>query len=1489
MSEIVKIQNGVVVISGAGGHTVISRESLLKRLHYFDGKFLRATDLNLEQQALLNQVRLSNQATGFGVVHGYSCTLAGGDRLDVGPGLAIDPGGRILHLPEEIHIGIAELIEKSRKSLMVSDPVKAKERAVFGACELATTVEPDTVLESVRLYLITVGHAEAYCGEEDVYGKLCEEACITSTERPYVIEGVVIRALPLNLPSELATSRLNTLSSRHLRSQVAASYFAAEQKNPAPLISGDGLSSSIWCLGAEAMGGSTVPIAVLARAGSQTVFLDAWIARREKMETPAKRYWAGRMAMRPWNVFLAQVLQFQCQLASCFTTGKTQLGEDPCAEEKKVAAEAAVTLGELMEKFKAIASSFATVEGVTEPKHMLEVAPINQLWERLSVISKQIVSQQYLIDCGIIELPSAGYLPVDPKVNLTVNKQIRRLTGEGLDLRFCVVRPDYIPHALEEAQHMERISLLEGIDDPAAKPKVDVFVPDGRIEEYKEKAPGTGYEMDLVLSLPGAAILRAGLAASTEKVTELTKTAIGLQQSALVEAVRGSGLQAVLRGAARGEELTSGGSAFYYAAQTPETTGIGKLSIPSSVLDLIRSVVADSSKTAVEAKKTAAASTLKENIATGTSRSLPSNRLQRLSSGLRFNTQVSQEPSQAIWLSLRTNEDPFALPRGSATQVSAQAVFLYSQPLRDSLVLVVEDLSVAGQLRIDDIVQRSSDTRLTCRLKADGILNYVTEQSGKSSEGVYPLKLDEKVYVLRNTEVGPRPSYRVSVINPSLLAELGNTELRFERLWTDSSTATIKAVFRPLSTENINQLKKIAIAKKVSLVESLSLTGEVSAALAKNEVLIFSGEQKISNDVLKPGNALHSASLSALARLGAAKDDSSFADFAARQLFPPPQAVPDELKVFARHDWVLFHRRRDKACGLETSPEALVQPRRFRIFHASVANEEERILLRNALLQNRPEIISRFRPQPVTIVEFEAGIQTVRTSHDDVRADWQTRVYDDADIALGVVATRGSAYDESQTLAEARLNSLIDPLAPVTELADDAELLWAEQIPDNLASGEVDGIIVYATLQVATVCHEIFRLELDPEQIETFIQELKSSKSYRASILEVDGVQLGCVPKFRNGETRLFGGTAANDLVKAWGDAGNRQPVRVVSLLPLDDGGKLPADQPYMEQSKVIADTVGDGAVPTDPIGLLQPFLTCPAVTLLIVEPQAPPTVNDVYGYVPPVAEQIEPKDFKLLLEKEGLPKYFPASNPDKGEFWYPLGSVPFDADNRGDLVALDAVMRKAIANELLSTAGNPHLNLIYSVFSLSKQGANTDQVSRDKAEAKQIAKAMNLFGSITHAIYGQDFWPTNGEAMTLVLIPNRSYFTIETTHKVLYAKAMDPSSIDKDIVTSSTKALNYDKEGELIKDLAFEAFVARMKKEGTQIKTIEVVSTEIPSAGTKDPQAEKALTALKEAGVATADAKVVLRVAEATEKELLTALGNEIKTGLILRKKIDS
>src|SRR5437763_11709652 len=45
----------------------------------------------------------------------------------------------------------------------------------FKECETASVTPPTDAILPSDLYLITVAHAEGYCGEEDVYGKLCEE------------------------------------------------------------------------------------------------------------------------------------------------------------------------------------------------------------------------------------------------------------------------------------------------------------------------------------------------------------------------------------------------------------------------------------------------------------------------------------------------------------------------------------------------------------------------------------------------------------------------------------------------------------------------------------------------------------------------------------------------------------------------------------------------------------------------------------------------------------------------------------------------------------------------------------------------------------------------------------------------------------------------------------------------------------------------------------------------------------------------------------------------------------------------------------------------------------------------------------------------------------------------------------------------------------------------------------------------------------------
>jgi hypothetical protein len=158
---------------------------------------------------------------------------------------------------------------------------------------------PSRVLEIGDLFVITVAPAEAWCGQEDVYGKLCEDACVTSTDRPFVLEGIVLRARPLVLNKPLPVSSAFPFDETHLRSRVASAVFAEEPALIGSLISKAGLESHVWCLGAQADGGAEVPLAVVDRSGAAIGFLDAWTVRREKIDTVAKRYCNGAWPCGP--------------------------------------------------------------------------------------------------------------------------------------------------------------------------------------------------------------------------------------------------------------------------------------------------------------------------------------------------------------------------------------------------------------------------------------------------------------------------------------------------------------------------------------------------------------------------------------------------------------------------------------------------------------------------------------------------------------------------------------------------------------------------------------------------------------------------------------------------------------------------------------------------------------------------------------------------------------------------------------------------------------------------------------------------------------------------------------------------------------------------------------------------------------------------------------------------------------------------------------
>lgn len=103
------------------------------RNNYYEGKRLTPRSFAAEQRYLVERRRLLNRAVhGWGVVHG----LAVGDGrhalkqerpfvLRIGPGLALDACGRELWQPQEIGLGIRDLLVLDADGLPVKDPEAA--------------------------------------------------------------------------------------------------------------------------------------------------------------------------------------------------------------------------------------------------------------------------------------------------------------------------------------------------------------------------------------------------------------------------------------------------------------------------------------------------------------------------------------------------------------------------------------------------------------------------------------------------------------------------------------------------------------------------------------------------------------------------------------------------------------------------------------------------------------------------------------------------------------------------------------------------------------------------------------------------------------------------------------------------------------------------------------------------------------------------------------------------------------------------------------------------------------------------------------------------------------------------------------------------------------------------------------------------------------------------------------------------------------------
>jgi hypothetical protein len=462
---------GVVLDEAPSGLPLIALPSALTGLHYFDGQAMRDTRLTAEQTYRRALAAMAARAGGWGVAWGFDVGRADDDEILIAPGVGVTGVGRVLQLNAQRRLSMASLIGASRTTMMAMAET-AFTSLEFLRCIRKQTRKAPSARGRVEAWVLTLSWAQQ--------SGIFKSGTVTR-------EGVRVRAVPLAIRTPPPRSKTVTLDARrHARSLLASAIFADEWADGGSLVSRAGLMQGAWCRGAQWDPRADVPIALVAMTDGKILFIDRWAVCRELHDMPPARYWAGLMRMRSWSAYIAQVLQFQCQLASADVSAATPVSTG-CEDVHATLNAAGTYFSRVYQLWQA---PFDKTIHQVAPEARVESDLLYQAGgvTRLEILMRDTVAavaktkplgDRLLIRRGIVELPPAGYLPVAIGKSPTVNDQVRALMGEGVDLRFCIVHPDVVAHELEEGQHMERISLLTGIDDPARKQEVDIFVPDG--------------------------------------------------------------------------------------------------------------------------------------------------------------------------------------------------------------------------------------------------------------------------------------------------------------------------------------------------------------------------------------------------------------------------------------------------------------------------------------------------------------------------------------------------------------------------------------------------------------------------------------------------------------------------------------------------------------------------------------------------------------------------------------------------------------------------------------------------------------------------------------------------------------------------------------------------------------------------------------------------------------------------------------------------
>ena len=763
------------------------------------------------------------------------------------------------------------------------------------------------------------------------------------------------------------------------------------------MISGAGLRQPVWCSGAEPIGGEEIPLAVLDRAGGITTFVDDWTARRELVETSPQRYWQWRMSMRPLDVFLAQVLQFQCQLASLPAgTGPTPIG-DPCAAQRTVLGDVNAWLGGLGD----------------DAGHDAILGKLQELRERVAdVLSGALApsSGSLLVDHGLVTTPSAGYLPID--THQDVRAQVSAWFGPGVDLRFCAVRPDFVPEAFLEAQHMERISLTQGIDDPAALEEVDVLVPDGTFAQAVTDSAFTGHLELLPQLLGGGSLARVESAAIS--LSAVARDQVGTGWSWTVAA---------------------------YGDASP-ALGIEHFATAMSV------AVAAPAEASPEVHREAF-STLESARTDHSFRVLREGNLARARLAGAETEDHAVEPEErrpmVAWADLETGAPLDGLEVTGTTTLRVRLT-TYSRARTNPFLI---DVGLSGTLTVRGrLVAPSGELRIETDL--DGVIDlFASDDDGPMSRSVRGSTI---VWRLEQNAAG---------------AHLLGADLS---LVTDGSEPTVfSAAFSEVGSPRrvAGRIGRGAVAGSfLAMRESSSDLKSPIAAVTLDE----------GTGVLDLGTSGRDLATSVIDVLGTAlakfRNETSFADQARARLLP--LATSTGVLVTST-DWVMFHRRRNKTCSDPMVTPKPTRVLRYRWLHANVdapALGEVNAARRGAATGSAElleQILKRYPPQTVGTVEFEEGATQIHSSVPDLRSAWSAAARGGS-MSLAFAGRWGAG--EGPTVEGGRLEAAVHAVSDLIDTTHDRIYLLA-QAPPELETEGSDGVFVTVGVTIEQSAAEI--------------------------------------------------------------------------------------------------------------------------------------------------------------------------------------------------------------------------------------------------------------------------------------------------------------------------------------------------------------------------------------------------------------------------------